>query len=144
LALLVFPSSEQGILDSAELEEAISINWPFLQIYFFPVSVNSSIWPSSSGEQDKSSNSLVELLFVPADVPELLDVTEELLLESVEELDFVEEELFVDEDETLSLLPLSEDSFSGLTKLLLSSSPQAVKDIVMANSAKARNLQIFN
>jgi hypothetical protein len=65
-------------------------------------------------------------------------------LESVEELDFVEEELFVDEDETLSLLPLSEDSFSGLTKLLLSSSPQAVKDIVMANSAKARNLQIFN
>jgi hypothetical protein len=67
----------------------------------------------------------------------------------VEELDFAEDELFVDEDETLlldlsSLLlqdeglepswlsplrvaPLSEDSFSGSTKLLLSSSPQAVK-----------------
>jgi hypothetical protein len=70
----------------------------------------------------------------------------------VEELDFAEEELFVDEDETLppllldlpSLLlqdeglepswlsplrvaPLSEDSFSGSTKLLLSSSPQAVR-----------------
>jgi hypothetical protein len=85
-----------------------------------------------------------ELLFVPADVPELLDVTEELLLESVEELDFAEEELFVDEDETLSMLALSEDSFSGDKKLLLSSSPQAVKDIVMANSARARNLQIFN
>ena len=67
---------------------------------------------------------------------------EELLLESVEELDFAEEELFVDEDETLlldlsplpSLVPspllrisLDEDSFSGSTKLLLSSSPQAVK-----------------
>ena len=53
-------------------------------------------------------------------------------------LDFAEEELFVDEDETL---PLSlEDSFSGSTKLLLSSSPQAVNDMVMANSARARNL----
>ena len=67
---------------------------------------------------------------------------EELLLASVEELDFAEEELFVDEDETLlldlpplpSLVPslllrisLEEDSFSGSTKLLLSSSPQAVK-----------------
>jgi hypothetical protein len=63
-------------------------------------------------------------------------------LESVDELDFAEEELFVDEDETLlldlsplpSLVPspllrisLDEDSFSGSTKLLLSSSPQAVK-----------------
>jgi hypothetical protein len=83
-----------------------------------------------------------ELLFVPADVPELLDVTEELLLESVDELDFAEDELFVDEDETLALLslPLSEDSFSGSTKLLLSSSPQAVKDIVMANSAAKINI----
>ncbi|MBQ2032554.1 MAG: hypothetical protein II483_10150, partial [Lachnospiraceae bacterium] len=75
----------------------------------------------------------------------------------MEELDFAEEEQFVDEDETLlldlsSLLLqdegldpswlsplrvelLSEDSFSGDKKLLLSSSPQAVKDIVMANSA---------
>ena len=80
---------------------------------------------------------------------------EELLLESVEELDFAEEELFVDEDETLlldlsplpSLVPslllrisLDEDSFSGSTKLLLSSSPQAVKDIVMANSATKINI----
>ena len=81
-----------------------------MQIYFFPVSVNSSIWPSSSGEQDKSSNS-PELLFVPTDVPELLDVTEELLLESVDELDFAEDELFVDEDET-ELPP--EDAFSLL------------------------------
>ena len=61
---------------------------------------------------------------------------------SVDELDFAEDELFVDEDETLlldlsplpSLVPslllrisLDEDSFSGSTKLLLSSSPQAVK-----------------
>jgi hypothetical protein len=72
---------------------------------------------------------LLELLFPaedPAEVPELLNVTEELLLASVDELDFAEEELFVDEDETLPLL-LSEDSFSGSTKLLLSSSPQAVK-----------------
>ena len=81
---------------------------------------------------------------------------EELLLESVEELDFAEDELFVDEDETLlldlsplpSLVPslllrisLDEDSFSGSTKLLLSSSPQAVNDMVMANSARVRNLQ---
>ena len=64
----------------------------------------------------------------------------ELLLESVEELDFAEEELFVDEDETLSMLALSEDSFSGDKKLLLSSSPQAVKDIVMANSAAKINI----
>ncbi|MBO5533016.1 MAG: hypothetical protein J5977_11275 [Fibrobacter sp.] len=90
---------------------------------------------------------MLELLFPaedPAEVPELLDVTEELLLASVDELDFAEEELFFDEDETLLLLekgldgspPLrSEDdsamellvSFSGSTKLLLSSSPQAVK-----------------
>ena len=61
-------------------------------------------------------------------------------MESVDELDFAEEELFVDDDETLALLALSEDSFSGLTKLLLSSSPQAVNDMVMANSARARNL----
>ena len=84
------------------------------------------------------------------DVPELLDLTLDeagldsppLLLESVEEFDFAEEELFFDEDWALLLLeegldgstPLrSEDdsamellvSFSGLTKLLLSSSPQA-------------------
>ena len=75
--------------------------------------------------------------------PEPLDVTEELLLESVDELDFAEDELFVDEDETLPLLSLLlslEDSFSGSTKLLLSSSPQAVNDMVMANSARARNL----
>ena len=62
---------------------------------------------------------------------------------SVDELDFAEDELFVDEDETLALLALSEDSFSGSTKLLLSSSPQAVNDMVMANSAKARNLHTF-
>jgi hypothetical protein len=101
-----------------------------------------------------------ELLFVPADVPELLDVIEELLLESVEELDFAEEELFVDDDETLlldlsSLLlqdeglepswlsplrvaPLSEDSFSGLTKLLLSSSPQATNKKANASVKKRR------
>jgi len=64
-------------------------------------------------------------------------------LASIDELDFAEDELFVDEDETLLLEegldgspPLrSEDdsamellvSFSGSTKLLLSSSPQAVK-----------------
>ena len=52
-------------------------------------------------------------------------------MESVEELDFAEDELFVDEDETLSSpllrISLDEDSFSGSTKLLLSSSPQAVK-----------------
>ena len=58
----------------------------------------------------------------------------------MDELDFAEEELFVDEDETLSLLPLSEDSFSGDKKLLLSSSPQAIKDIVMANSAAKINI----
>ena len=128
MALLVFPSSEQGILDSAEL----------------------LLLPADE----------------PADVPELLDVTEELLLASVDELDFAEEELFVDEDETLlldlsslllqdeglepswlsplrmtlSMLALSEDSFSGDKKLLLSSSPQAVKDIVMANSAAKINI----
>jgi hypothetical protein len=64
-------------------------------------------------------------------------------LESVDELVFAEDELFVDEDETLPLLSLLlslEDSFSGSTKLLLSSSPQAVNDMVMANSARARNL----
>ena len=94
----------------------------------------------------------------PAEVPELLDVTEELLLASVDELDFAEDELFFDEDWALLLLeegldgspPLrSEDdsamellvSFSGSTKLLLSSSPQAINDIVMANSARVRNLQ---
>ena len=77
----------------------------------------------------------------------------------MDELDFAEEELFVDEDETLlldlsSLLlqdegrdpswlsplrvaPLSEDSFSGSTKLLLSSSPQAANSNVNA-SAKTR------
>ena len=34
------------------------------------------------------------------EVPELLDFTEELLLESVDGLDFAEEELFFDEDDT--------------------------------------------
>lgn len=83
--------------------------------------------------------------------PELLDFTEELLLESVEEFDFAEEELFFDEDWALLLLeegldgspPLrSEDdsamellvSFSGLTKLLLSSSPQATNSNVNASA----------
>ena len=70
----------------------------------------------------------------------------------MEELDFAEEELFVDEDETLlldlpplpSLVPslllrtsLDEVSFSGSTKLLLSSSPQATNRNVNAN-AKTR------
>jgi len=86
--------------------------------------------------------------------PELLDFTEELLLESVEEFDFAEEELFFDEDWALLLLeegldgfppPCSEDdsamellvSFSGSTKLLLSSSPQATnKTAEINNSAK--------
>jgi len=82
--------------------------------------------------------------------PELLDVTEELLLASVDELDFAEDELFVDEDETLlldlsplpSLVPspllrisLDEDSFSGSTKLLLSSSPQATNKTAEINNA---------
>jgi hypothetical protein len=75
----------------------------------------------------------------------------------VDELDFAEGELFVDEDETLlldlsSLLlqdeglepswlsplrvaPLSEDSFSGSTKLLLSSSPQATNKKAESNNA---------
>ena len=75
---------------------------------------------------------------------------------AVEELDFAEEEetLLLDlsslllQDEGLDpswLSPLkvellSEDSFSGDKKLLLSSSPQAVKDIVMANSAAKINI----
>lgn len=84
--------------------------------------------------------------------PELLDVTEELLLESVDGLDFAEEELFFDEDWALLLLeegldgspPLrSEDdsamellvSFSGLTKLPLSSSPQATNKTAEINNA---------
>jgi hypothetical protein len=65
------------------------------------------------------------------------------------ELDFAEDELFVDEDETLlldlsplpSLVPslllrisLDEDSFSGSTKLLLSSSPQAANSNVNASA----------
>ena len=83
--------------------------------------------------------------------PELLDFTEELLLESVDGLDFAEEELFFDEDWALLLLeegldgsppPCSEDdsamellvSFSGLTKLLLSSSPQAANSNVNASA----------
>jgi hypothetical protein len=53
------------------------------------------------------------------------------------ELDFAEDELFVDEDETLPLLALSENSFSGSTKLLLSSSPQATNKNAIA-SAKTR------
>ena len=82
------------------------------------------------------------------DVPKLLDVTEELLLESVDELDFAEDELFVDEDETLPLdlppLLLLESSSlleaellveispadSGATPEEDSSSPQAVRLIV--------------
>jgi hypothetical protein len=94
--------------------------------------------------------------------PELLDFTEELLLESVDGLDFAEEELFFDEDETplpLDLPPLLllessslleaellveiSPADSGATPEEDSSSPQAVKDIVMANSAKARNLHTF-
>ena len=84
--------------------------------------------------------------------PELLDFTEELLLESVEEFDFAEEELFFDEDWALLLLeegldgfpPLrSEDesamellvSFSGSTNLLLSSSPQATNKKAESNNA---------
>ena len=78
---------------------------------------------------------------------------DELLLESVEELDFEEDELFVDEDETLlldlsplpSLFPspllrisLDEDSFSGSTKLLLSSSPQATNKKANASVKKRR------
>ncbi|WP_073321896.1 hypothetical protein [Fibrobacter sp. UWOV1] len=66
------------------------------------------------------------------------------------ELDFAEDELFVDEDETLlldlsplpSLVPspllrisLDEDSFSGSTKLLLSSSPQATNKTAESNNA---------
>ena len=92
------------------------------------------------------------------DVPELLDLTLDeaglesppLLLASVDELDFAEDELFVDEDETLlldlsplpSLVPspllrisLDEDSFSGSTKLLLSSSPQATNKTAEINHA---------
>jgi hypothetical protein len=73
-------------------------------------------------------------------------------LESVDGLDFAEEELFFDEDWALLLLeegldgspPLrSEDdsamellvSFSGLTKLLLSSSPQATNKKAEINNA---------
>jgi hypothetical protein len=85
-------------------------------------------------------------------LPELEDFT--LLPPADEftlELDFAEEEtLLLDLSPLPSLVPspllrisLDEDSFSGSTKLLLSSSPQAVKDIVMANSAKARNLHTF-
>ena len=91
--------------------------------------------------------------------PELLDVTEELLLASVDELDFAEEELFFDEDETplppdLPPLLLLESSSlleaellveispadSGATPEEDSSSPQAIKDIVMANSAAKINI----
>ena len=60
---------------------------------------------------------------------------EELLLASVEELDFAEDELFVDEDETLLRISLDEDSFSGSTKLLLSSSPQATNKKAESNNA---------
>ena len=76
-------------------------------------------------------------------------------MESVDGLDFAEEELFFDEDWALLLLeegldgspPLrSEDdsamellvSFSGSTKLLLSSSPQAVKLIVAIRARTGR------
>jgi hypothetical protein len=129
---------------------------------FSPVSITVLVFPSFSGGH-VFKEELLPPADDPADFPELLDVTEEQLLASVDELDFAEEELFVDEDETLlldlsSLLlqdeglepswlsplrvaPLSEDSFSGSTKLLLSSSPQAVKDMVMANSTRVRNLQ---
>ena len=78
---------------------------------------------------------------------------EEPLLASVDELDFAEDELFFDEDWALlqeegldGSPPLrSEDdsamellvSFSGLTKLLLSSSPQATNKNAIA-SAKTR------
>ena len=95
--------------------------------------------------------------------PELLDLTLDeaglesppLLLASVDELDFAEDKLFVDEDETLlldlsplpSLVPslllrisLDEDSFSGSTKLLLSSSPQATNRNVNANANTRRTV----
>ena len=63
---------------------------------------------------------------------------EELLLASVDELDFAEDELFVDEDETLLLrISLDEDSFSGSTKLL-SSSPQATNKKANASVKKRR------
>ena len=97
---------------------------------------------------------------------ELLDEREELdeltlELDFTELLDLAEDELFFDEDETLPLdlppLLLLESSSlleaellveispadSGATPEEDSSSPQAVKDIVMANSAKARNLHTF-
>ena len=55
------------------------------------------------------------------DVPELLDVTEELLLASVDELDFAEDKLFVDEDETK--LPPEDVSLSVTELEEIASSP---------------------
>ena len=83
---------------------------------------------------------------------ELPGFTDELLFEPVEELDFSElldlaEDFPLVEDfsELLEAELLVEISpaDSGATPEEDSSSPQAVKDIVMANSAKARNLHTF-
>jgi hypothetical protein len=84
-----------------------------------------------------------ELLFVPADVPELLDFTEELLLESVDELDFAE--LLLDpfdsadaplrvtlEEEDSSSMLLDDSSSRGAK--LLSSSPHATKKNAKASA----------
>ena len=80
---------------------------------------------------------------------ELPGFTDELLFEPVEELDFSElldlaEDFPPVEDFTelleAELLVEISPADSGATPEEDSSSPQAVKDIVMANSAKARNL----
>ena len=75
------------------------------------------------------------------EVPELLDFTEELLLESVDGLDFAEEELFFDEDETLLSLLL--DPFDSACASLRvtpeeESSPQAVRLIVAIRARMGR------
>ena len=92
---------------------------------------------------------------------ELPGFTDELLFEPVEELDFselldlaedfppvedftelLEAELLVELLEAELLVEIS-PADSGATPEEDSSSPQAVKDIVMANSARARNLHTF-
>jgi hypothetical protein len=81
-----------------------------------------------------------------ADVPELLDVTEELLLESVEELDFAEEELFVDEDETLPPLLLDLSSLllqdEGLEPSWLSPLRVSLDDETSANGSEEGALEL--
>ena len=89
--------------------------------------------------------------------PELLDFTEELLLESVDGLDFAEEELFFDEDETelppedvpLSVTKLEEIASSPLEDEIsatgsgpapLELSSQAVKKQNAANKAPTKIL----